>query len=440
MNQILLKNGEVVTDRGVQKVDILIGNGKIVNVAQGIHSKEKIEIVDCSGKTILPGLIDVHVHFRQPGEEYKENFETGSRAAASGGVTTVFDMPNNKPPILTVKDLEKKRALIKGKSYVNYGLYIACNGKNIDEVNSAKNVAGVKVYCAGKDELSVSEKDLENIFKKMDKKKLLVFHAEDPKCIEQREKEYLVEFGGRDVNPAIHSKIRAPECALSMVKKLCALVKKYPRPIHFCHVSTEAELEVIAEHKKYGVTCEVAPQYLVLSDSDYEYLGNFIKMNPPVRERLEVFGVWKNLKAGNVDVIASDHAPHERLEKSLEYLNVPSGVPGVETTLPIFLNSVNDEGLSIEEVVRMCCTRPAEIFGVRNKGKIEEGFDADLVVVDMEKDRELQDKDIVSKCGWSPYFGSTFKGWPVMTFVDGEMVFKDGESVGVKHGKEIEFS
>lgn len=440
MKKLLLKNGEVVSKEKVFFADILVSEGRIEKIFEKgkKYSKlsESIEEIDCKGKTILPGAIDAHVHFREPGEEYKEDWETGSKAAASGGVTTVFDMPNNKPPILTVKDLERKRKIIKGRSYVNYGLYMGCDGKNFEEINKAKAV-GVKVYCSASNKALIAA-DLDVVFEKIGRDKLLVFHAEDQKCLDDRERQYLAEFGGRDIDPSVHSKIHAPECALIMVRKLCELARKHKRPIHICHITTEAEFDIISEYKKDGVTCETAPQYLVLSDDDYAHFGNFIKMNPAVRSRLDVFGVWKCLKSGLVDIIATDHAPHQRLEKSGSYLDVPSGVPGVEMLLPIFLNTVNDEGMTFEELVRLCCEKPAEIFGIKGKGRILEGYDADLVVVDMDLECEFKEEDIRSKCGWSPYTGSVFKGWPVMTFVNGELVFKDGKIVGKKAGREVE--
>ncbi|MFH1284237.1 MAG: dihydroorotase [Candidatus Peregrinibacteria bacterium] len=443
MAKIIIKNGEVVSGRGVVKKDILIDGGKIAGVFERGKCKEKADEIDVKGKVVLPGVVDVHVHFRDPGEVYKEGFESGSRAAAAGGVTTVCDMPNNKPPVLTCKDLEAKRKLVSGRSYVDYGFYIGYDGKNIDEINRASNIPGVKVYCADSTgNMGVDGKALEELFEKVDKKKMLVFHAEDADCIRKKYDEYMSEFAGReaDAPASIHSKIRDMECAAIMVKTLCELAKKHTRPIHICHVSTEEELDVIAEYKKYGVTCEVAPHHLTLCDDDYEYLGNYIKVNPPVRSRFEIFGLWKNLKAGVIDIVASDHAPHTKEEKDEPYVTAPAGVPGVEMLLPILLNTVNNEGMTLEEVAQLCCEKPAEIFGIMNKGKIAVGYDADIVIVDMDMEKEFKNGDVFSKCGWSPYSGSVFKGWPVMTFVGGEMIYKEGKIVSKPQGKEAVFA
>lgn len=439
MKKFVLKNCDVAGESGLKKGDVYVEGGKIVKVGFGDgKGVAGFEEIDCKGKVVMPGVIDVHVHFREPGEAYKEDFETGSAAAVCGGVTCVLDMPNNKPPVIKASDLEAKRKLIKGRSYCNYGFYMLFNGDNIDEINKAKGFFAVKTYCANSTgDMGIFEKNLEKAFKGIAKDKVLVFHSEDESCIEENKQAYLAEFEGREVPPSIHSKIRDPKCALMMTQKLCDLAKKYKRPIHIAHVSTDAEMDVIEQYRDFGVTCEVTPHHLVFCDDDYEYFGNLIKVNPPIRERSDIFGLWKHLKMGNIDLIASDHAPHALVEKELPYLDAPSGIPGVQTILPIFLNSVNDEGLSFQELVRFCCVRPAEVFGLKGKGRIEVGFDADIVVVDMEKEKTFEREDVLSKCGFSPYVGNLYKGWPVMTFVGGELVCREGKIVGKRVGKEV---
>jgi dihydroorotase len=441
MARILLKNGEVVSVSGVSKKNVLIdsGSGKIVDVLDpGTKISGEYKIVDCKDRMILPGVVDCHVHFREPGGEYKEDWVSGSKGAVSGGVTTVLDMPNNKPPVVSRKNLDKKRELIDDRSYVNYGLFIGYDGKNIEEINKASNIAGVKVYVANSTgDVGVFRESVEDLFKKTNK--LVVAHAEDEECIQENTKKYLAEFEGREIDPAVHSKIRSPESALIAVKYVCELAKKYGKRLHIAHVSTEGEVSVVEEYKKYGVTCEVTPHHLHITEDDYEILKGFIKVNPPVRSRSDVFALWKGLKSGAIDIIDTDHAPHSLEEKSGLYLDVPSGVPGVELLLPIFLNTVNNEGLTLGELVNLCCTRPAEIFGIKGKGKIEAGYDADIVVVDMNLEKTVERQYLFSKSGWSPYEGLTFKGWPVLTYVNGKLVFEEGKIAGKPGGREVMF-
>lgn len=439
MSKILFKNGEVASSKGLQKADVLVEEGKIVKVGKvGVGEAKGAEVVDCAGKMIMPGAIDVHVHFREPGGTEKEDFESGSKAAIAGGVTTVFDMPNNTPPTTTVRNLKAKRDIIRGKSYVNYGLFIGFDDTNLSEVNKQNGACGVKVYCANSTgKMGVAEDTLAVAFKGVDENKMLVFHSEDEDVIKDNIKE--INKSGKKIGPSIHSEVRNEKAAFKMTKKLCEYAKKYDRPIHIAHVSTGAELELIAKYKDFGVTCEVAPHHLVLSTDDYKDMGNFIKMNPPVRSQNDVFALWKGIKAGLVDVIATDHAPHLKEEKEQGYAKVPSGVPGVEMMMPILFNAVNDKALTIEEVCWLVCENPTYLFGIEEKGKIEEGYDADIVIVDMELEKKFEEKDVVSKCGWSPYVGGVYKGWPVKTYVNGVLNFEAGKFLGTPQGRELEF-
>ncbi|MFA6992060.1 MAG: dihydroorotase [Candidatus Gracilibacteria bacterium] len=443
MAKILLKNGLVVSGAGVSEKDVLVDGGKIAEIVRRGNVKigKDVKVIDCDGKMILPGLIDAHVHFRTPGFEYKEDWTTGSKAALHSGVTTVLDMPNNDPPVTGEVGLAKKRDVIKGKSFVNYGLFVGYTGDNVDWINKTKNVAGVKVYMAhstGK----MGVEHFEDVFKKCEK--LIVVHAEDQRIISENEKKYLAEYYGREVDVSVHSKIHSVEAAVKSVEQACKLAEKYSHDLHVAHVSSDEEIEIIKKYKeksggKYRISCEVAPHSLLLSDDDYEVLGNLIKINPAVRERSEIFSVWKALKFGDIDMIATDHAPHTLEEKKQSYVKVPSGVPELDTLLPILLNAVNDEGLTIEEVVILCCEKPSKIFGLNGKGLIKEGFDADLVVVDMEKEWTVNKKNLFTKCGWSPYEGSVFKGAADMVFVSGNMAFEKGKPVKTSYGKEVLF-
>lgn len=427
MDRILLKGGQVVSSSGVFEANVLIENGKIAEVCDWHEEPEADEVFDCSGKLLFPGFIDTHVHLREPGQSYKEDWESGSAAAVAGGVTTVLDMPNNDPPIVTAGDLNAKRDLIKGRSYCDYGFYIGFDGKNLEEVNSSDAVAVKFFGCDSTGDMGVEDmRAVEELFEKSNK--LIVTHAEDEDCIAENKEKY------KENVPETHSKIRAPECAAKAVREFCELADKHAARLHIAHVSTEKELEVLNEYE--SVTCEVAPHHLMFCDDDYADLKNFLKVNPPVRSRTDIFALWKGLKFGEIDTIATDHAPHAIEEKERDYFDAPSGVPELDTLGPLLFNAINDEGLTEAEVTKLCCERPAEIFGLTGKGKIEAGFDADIVVVDMDIEKKVERKGLFTKCGWSPYEGMLLKGWPVMTFVRGNLVFKDGEVVGEKVGKE----
>ncbi len=433
MKKIRLKNGEIGFSEGVFRGDLLIEGEKISKfLREDEKIDEEIEEIDCKGKLILPGFIDAHVHFREPGHTSKEDFETASSACVAGGITTVLDMPNNNPPIVSLEDLEKKRDIISGRSYVDYGFYIAFNGENVDEINRA-NVLAVKFYFANSTGKMGVSFGLKEFFEKSNK--LIVVHAEDEDLIKQNEKKYFKELKKMDVEPSIHSEIRSVECASRAVEVLCKLALESKARLHIAHISTEDELNILEDYE--NITCEVSPHHLFLSEDDYEKWGNFLKINPPVRSREHLFAMWKGLKFGQIDMIATDHAPHLTSEKQKKYLDVPSGVPEVDTLMPLLLNAVNDEGLQIPELVNLCCNKPAEIFGIKNKGDLKEGYDADIVVVDMNLEKQVKKEDLRTKCGWSPYEGMKLKGWPIMTFVRGDLVFKDGEIVGEKKGKEL---
>lgn len=443
MAKFILKNGFVVAGGKVEEWDVLVDDGKITELVKWgkAENAKEFKSIDCRGKYIMPGAIDVHVHFRDPGAIYKEDFESGSMAAVSAGITTVLDMPNNNPSIINNGALIGKRKLIEGRSYCNYGFYIEYDGKNLEDVLAAENVAGVKVYMGGSTNAKgVSFAEMEELFKKCDK--LIMVHAEDQGIIEENLQRTFVGVDGVTIPASVHSKIRTVQAEVKAVRHACELAKKYSRRLHVAHVSSEEALKVIVEYKQAGVpvTCEVTPHHLTFSRDDYEMMGNFIKINPPVRDKQDVFALWKGLKFGDIDIVATDHAPHTAVEKKLPYAEAPSGVPGVETMLPLFLNAVNDGAMEFPEIVKILCERPAEIFGLKSKGKLEKWYDADITVVDLDKEKKVENKKLLSKCGWSPYDGYTFKGWPVMVFVGGELVSKNGKVVIEKAGgKEVLF-
>ncbi len=432
-----MKNGEVVLENGLKKVDLFVDDGKIVKIGAEL-SDNADEVVDCSGKIVLPGLIDAHVHFRDPGQEYKEDFESGSRAALAGGITTVLDMPNNKPPVVDQQSLDSKRDKIRGRSYVNYGFYVGYAGGDCQHLNRVNNIAGVKVYGANSTgDMGVSDADLEKFFKTCDKK--IVVHAEDEGIIADNKAKTLLEVDDLEPDPDIHSRIRSSKAEASAIRRVCMLARQYGKKVHIAHLSTAEGLDLVERYRDFGVSCEVSPHHLTLCRDDYAVLGNFIKVNPPIRDREDIFALWMGLKSGSIDIIATDHAPHTVAEKEAGYRIAPAGIPEEDTLLPLFLNSVNDDAMTIEELVKLCCSEPAKLFGIKNKGIIKEHFDADLVVVDMELEKKVENKNILSKCGWSPYAGSFFKGWPIMTFVNGKKLVENGRFLQEPCGREVSF-
>lgn len=433
----LFKNAKLVSRDGIFVKDVLVHDRTIEKIADTIDIKADKEY-DLSGKYLMPGAIDAHVHFRTPGYEKKEDWKTGSRAALAGGVTTVFDMPNTKPHTTSLHALETKRDLIRKDTLVNFGLFFGANLDNLEEIKKVKGVVGLKVYMGATTGHMIMESSarLEKLLEKLysDHKYIVAVHAEDEEMIRRHAETY------RDENtPEVHSLIRNDAVALSAARTAVHLAKKYNGRLHICHMSTKKEVELITKYPDENITCEVTPHHLFLTVADYARQGNFVKVNPPLRSHKDQERLWDGLKSKIIDIVASDHAPHLRAEKELGYLDAPAGVPGVQTMLPLLLNAVNDDMLELSDVVDLVATRPAELFGVQGKGWVREGYDADLVVVDMDLERRVENSELYTKCGWSPFTGRLLKGWPVMTFVRGRLGMQDGKIVETEglHGKEV---
>jgi dihydroorotase len=419
---MIIKHGKVFYKGALIDKDIFIEGGRIVEHCSG-------EVFDASGLVVLPGMIDCHVHFREPGSTQKEDFLSGSRAAAKGGVTTIIDMPNNNPPITTAEALEQKRQLAK-KSIVNYGFYFGATSDNIAEINKAKNVAGVKVYMgASTGSLLVAEEAaLHKIFLCG---RLITVHAEDEAMIKKNEERYRNEH-----NPEIHCKIRSNEVAASAVRKAIEIARSHNTRLHIAHVSTKEELALIAGAK--NVTCEATPHHLFLTSAAMKKMGNFAKMNPPLRSKEDVDALWLAINDGIITCIATDHAPHTKEEKQQDYWKAPAGVPGVETMLPLMMNAANEGKISLQQVVKLCSENPAKLFGLEKKGSIEEGFDADLVIVDLKKEETIKNSTIASKCGWTPFDGMKVLGSVIATVVNGKIAYNRG-SFFESEGREVHY-
>lgn len=437
--KILFKNAHVVSGEGTAEKDVFI-NGNLIekiddSIDEGAVNADKI--YDLEGKYLMPGVIDAHVHFRTPGYEQKEDFRTGSMSALAGGVTTVFDMPNTKPRTNTLEAFKEKRALIRDMAMVNYGLFFEATPDNFDEVQKVNGAVGLKVYMAettGQEGEVADDDATSKMFEKLfDLDKYVVaVHAEDQVMIDKHEEMY------KDNNdPHVHSLIRNEDVSLNAVRHVINLAKKHDGRVHICHMSTKGEAHTMEKHHSLHTTCEVTPHHLFLHTDDYAKLENFAKVNPPIRSEAHVKALWEAVGNGIVDMIATDHAPHLVAEKAASYTEAPAGMPGVETSLPLMLDAVNHGKLHITDVVRLMCENPAHVYKVKGKGLVQEGYDADLVVVDMDLEREVRNEDLHTKCGWSPYAGRVLKGWPVMTFVRGQLGMENGKVMEDVKGEEI---
>lgn len=434
MNEFVLINGQVVTQESVFAASVFVKNGKIAEIKRGSAEPKKGKKIDIGGHFVLPGLIDTHVHFRTPGMTQKEDWKSGSMAALAGGVTTVLDMPNTDPPTIGAAALAKKRAMVKGKALVNYGFYAGATEQNVNEVIKLKNIAGVKIYMGSSTgSLLVSDRmALEKFFAKS--KKILAIHAESEACIQEGMKKF-----GKRKGAGVHSLVRGPECAYEATKEVLHLAKKYGTRVHICHVTTDKEVNALRKFKGANVSAEATPHHLFLTEKDYAEYGNLIKVNPPIRGLIDQVSLWEGIKKGWIDMVSTDHAPHLLAEKKRVYANVPSGVPGVQTMLPLLLDAVGEGKLSLPEVVRLTSFNPAKYFKIKGKGVMKAGMDADLTVVNMKLKEKLLKKYIWSKCGWSPFENWSFKAWPVLTFVNGNRMYMWRDKFGKEKGKEVQF-
>lgn len=425
--RILLPNGEFLLG------DVQISDGKIVGVGAEIVASGDREI-DASGLTLLPGVIDPQVHFREPGLEHKEDLFTASCACAKGGVTSFLEMPNTRPLTTTQAALDDKLRRAAEKCLVNYGFFIGATAEIFPDLLSANPTSGIKVFMGSMhgDLLMDDAAVLEAIFAKGDR--LIAVHAEDQARINQRRQEFA---GISDV--AIHSQIQDNQAALLATQLAVKLSKKYQRRLHILHLSTGEEAEFLRQEKPSWVTAEVTPQHLLLNSSAYETIGSLAQMNPPLRSPRDNEILWQALLDGVIDFIATDHAPHTLAEKAQTYPNTPSGMPGVETSLPLMLTQAMNGRCTVAQVANWMSTAVAKAYKIPNKGKIAPGFDADLVLVDLEKYRPVVGKEMASKCGWSSFEGWNLTGWPVVTVVGGKVVFEHGKLDTNVRGKALTF-
>jgi dihydroorotase len=435
--QILLPSGEFFVG------DLEIQAGKIARIGSNLAMPDQsAKVIDATGLTLLPGVIDPQVHFREPGLEHKEDLFTASCACARGGVTSFLEMPNTRPLTTTQATLDDKLRLASEKCLVNYGFFIGATAENLPDLVTATPTPGIKIFMGSMhgDLLVSEEESLDPIFAngagqgKSGHGRLIAVHAEDQERIRDRRS----QFAGI-TDPAIHSQIQDNQAALNATQLALKLSKKYQRRLHILHLSTAEEAELLRQEKPAWVTAEVTPQHLLLNTDDYAKLGTLLQMNPPIRSHHDNAVLWQALLDGVIDFIATDHAPHTLEEKSQTYPNTPSGMPGVETSLALMLTQAKQGRCSVAQVAHWMSTAVAKAYRIPNKGLIEPGYDADLVLVDLEHYHPVLREEVRSKCGWSPFEGWDLTGWAQVTIVGGQVVYDRGKLDTSVRGQALQF-
>ncbi|MHC2070189.1 dihydroorotase [Bremerella sp. T1] len=428
----LIKNATVVLPDGPQKTSVLIDGAQIADIDPA-ESVKVDETVYAYGMTLIPGVIDPHVHMRDPGFTSKEDLRSGSRACAKGGITTFLEMPNTNPATVSQKLLEEKLTLAANKSIVNYGFFMGATLQNMEELKTAKRTPGIKIYMGSSTgDMALTDPGLlEAIF--AETKLPIAVHAEDESIIEKMKQECA---GTRNVMD--HSKIRNVDAEVAAVKKACELAREYKHRLHICHVSAGASVDIFEDHADV-ITAEVCPHHLFLNIEDYLNLGTLAQMNPSLKTKEDNETLFQALLDDKIQIVATDHAPHLWDEKCGRYPDTPSGVPGVDTALPLMLDMVAKDKCTIEDVVHWMCEGPALVWDILEKGRIEVGYDADLVLIDMNKTQTIRGPQMESKCRWTPFEGREVTGWPMRTWVCGKEVYRDGQFDESRMGVEAMF-
>lgn len=452
---IIIKNGTlVITEDSSKKIansfsqclfkevkaHVGIREGKIKYI--GSENIPANQIIDAKGLHILPGIIDSQVHFREPGMIHKEDLSTGTQAAAMGGVTSIFEMPNTIPPTTTAELFQDKLNRAQKKAWVNYAFYVGASHENVESLKDLElmpHCSGIKIFVGSSTGSLLVEDDptLEKIFR--NGRRRIIVHSEDETRLKERKH---IAIESKDVKN--HPVWRDETSALISTQRLLTICEKTQRPLHVLHVTSAAEMELLSKKQKtLGelLTVEVLPQHLLLFAPEcYERLGSFAQQNPPIREKHHQEALWKGLTDGTVTVLGSDHAPHTLDEKKKEYPSSPSGMPGVQTMLPIMLNFVNQQRLSLFRLVELLCENPRKVFGCRTKGRIALDFDADLTLIDLKKTKTIETRMMKSRCGWTPFDGMRVTGWPKMTIVGGIPVMQEDQLLGLASGKPVDFT
>jgi len=445
MSLILIKNAQIVNEGKIFEGDVLIDGEYIVDIDISISSKSaETTVIDAEGKFLIPGAIDDQVHFREPGLTHKADIKTESKAAIAGGITSFIEMPNTVPQATTQELLEKKYEIAANSSYANYSFMFGGTNDNLDELlkTDPTNVAGIKLFLGSStgDMLVDNEEVLEKIFSST--KMLIAVHCEDEATIKNNLETYLKEYGD-DIPIELHPKIRSEEACYLSSSKAIALAKKTGARLHVFHLSTAKETELFSNKtpiEDKQITAEVCVHHLWFDENDYKTKGTFIKWNPAVKTEKDKEGLWKALLNDKIDVIATDHAPHTKEEKENVYTKAPSGGPLVQHALPALLQAYRQGKISVEKIVEKMCHNPAKIFKIEKRGFIKKGFYADLVLVDIASPWTVTKENVLYKCGWSPFEGSTFYSKITHTFVNGHLAYQNGVFNNTLKGKRLLFN
>lgn len=434
---LLLKNGIAVLTGMTVPADIGVKDGKIVAIG-ALGNADAAQVIDCKGLHILPGIIDSQVHFREPGADHKEVLESGLRAAAMGGVTSVFEMPNTNPLTTNPDAVADKLARAAKNPWVNYSFYLggtAQNAPHLGEWEKTKGTCGIKIFMGAStgDLLSATDEEVEAVL--ANGRRVVAVHAEDEMMMNENKKTILKD--SHDVT--LHPVWRSAESCLSATQRLIRLARKHMRRVHVLHITTAEEMEFLAQNKDIA-TVEVLANHLTLYAPDcYQTMGSKAQQNPPIREKHHQDALWAAIANGTVDILASDHAPHTLEEKAKEYPASPSGTPGVQTILPVMLNHVKNGKLTLEKLVELMCYGPQRVHGVVGKGRIARGYDADFTIVDLNKTVTITNAQQQSRAGWTPFDGMSVTGWPIYTIVNGHIVMHADELISKDAGRSLQF-
>jgi len=441
--KILLKNAKIINENQIIESDLLIENDIILKIEKNISEENSDKIIDASGKYLLPGIIDDQVHFREPGLTHKGDIESESKAAIAGGITSFIDQPNTVPNAVTQELLEEKYRIASGKSYANYGFMMGGTNDNLEEVlkTNPRNVPGIKLFLGSStgNMLVDNPETLENIFSKT--KMLIAVHCEDEATIRENTEKYKSEYGD-DIPVKFHHLIRSEEACYKSSSKAIELAEKIGARLHVFHLSTAKETALFRNDiplKDKKITAEVCVHHLTFTNEDYKTKGSLIKWNPAVKTQKDKDGLWEALLDGRIDVIATDHAPHTFEEKQNVYTKCPSGAPLVQHSLNVMLENYRNRKISLEKIVEKMCHNPAILFRIEKRGFIKEGYKADLALVDLNEKWTVSKENILYKCGWSPLEGAEFNSKITHTFVNGNLVYENGNFAEGRFGERLLF-